>query len=713
MTETLRKKSLPWLCAALPPALISTALLVWFAPWAWGSAHLYYDLVGHDWMLDAIRRGWSFGEATTRDASAFYGMPILRYYYPLVPYAAAALGWLIGDGGALGWLHALPVVAIPLAGFWAVKRGGAPPLGAMWAALASAVLVAQLPMPRNATEAVSRYITFGSKAHIWGGLRESVFSGPYTTSWAVLILIIALGIWAKPNTRKTIGWSDAGIGALLAALVMCQPYLAAVGVAVSAVVLWRRWGRLFFTWCAAGVLFAWWAGPSLIGPLLGAMTHRNWEQLGAIGIGWGWVGGEAWWGLPLGAALYALAAWGWKGLRGRKPFLAAAGCVFLLYEAFALLPPGIVWNHRWLTVWAPLVVLGGGLGISRLGRGKGGEAALWTLGAGTASAVAILIAASYPFAYASPAGIAPAYANVNVAPGWTLPSWSALYQSHLGGKDVSTVFFEQSPVAPFAEAAQVGFWPPGDNELGGFSPRGKRGRTGWSIRAAGALGADRIILGQYGPYGPTVNSATVEAFRKDGWLREREGDREGEYMWRSPDGPAPLAIPLRSVPFRGGGSFLVAAEAQFLKDPEVWLTDGDFAPPPHPCPAPVAEEIDHRTIRLEGTPGCPVLVRAAWIPGWRSSDGSEIARAGPFIALSPKENEVELRWGRSWDERASVAVSVAGIPLMGWLFLYLHRRRRPSPPCAPLPVVASSPCPPARSATKGTSATGTGAPPRR
>ena len=662
--KSLAPPSFPrWMWCAVLGAL-GLIMLAYFSPWSWRGTGL--DTAGHVWMLGEIQEGLRRGEIFSRTTESFWGMPLLRYYHFLPPLAAAALGSLIGNLGALAWMQSLPVAMLPLVVGWAVRRGGASPAAALWAGGAWIVLAYQLPVPFRGTWDGG---LLGDWILQFGGTRLSAYAGSYASSWGLLILFVILGFLARPSPRRTIGGDDVALAILLAASVLCQPQLALVAVAASAAARWGRWGRLFFSWCAAGTLFAAWLGPFLLGPFLDAMTHRGWDPSRWALLLWQWVSPFPLLGIPVAALLGALAVTGWRAIGGRRPFVAAGLRVVFLYALFALLPPATIWNQRWIVVWAVLITAGAGLGLyellRRLPRVWRGTA--WCLGGALLVAAPLWTTATAPFIWTSPY-VSENYPVREPVEGRVLPRWNSFYNVPGGGRDGGGIFFEQSPAAPFVETVQHGLlaeWAlTGDWQL--LAIRGEPNRPHLAERGARALGVEYVHI----PDWRNITPGARQVFAEAGWEIER-----GE-LWRNPRGSLNLASLLRARERREGGSFIGEAERAFFENPEVWVTDGKFPPLDPSCEEPYAREMDHRSIHLRAQEGCPVLVRAGWIPGWRSSDGSPIARAGPFLALNPRSEEIVLTWGRSWDLRASMGVSAAGVPFMAWLFYYLHRRRR-------------------------------------
>jgi hypothetical protein len=91
-----------------------------------------------------------------------------------------------------------------------------------------------------------------------------------------------------------------------------------------------------------------------------------------------------------------------------------------------------------------------------------------------------------------------------------------------------------------------------------------------------------------------------------------------------------------------------------------------------------AGEVEGGVIRIRTSrPGHPLLVRVAWHPRWRLSDGGDVYLASPgFMLVVPREREVELVFGDPSLVRAGHALTAAGLLAVAAASLWSILRRR-------------------------------------
>jgi hypothetical protein len=91
----------------------------------------------------------------------------------------------------------------------------------------------------------------------------------------------------------------------------------------------------------------------------------------------------------------------------------------------------------------------------------------------------------------------------------------------------------------------------------------------------------------------------------------------------------------------------------------------------------VGYEVLPREVRIRTSrPGHPLLVRVAYHPGWRASDGSPVELAAPGMMLvTPRSTSVVLRWGTGGAGAAGKALTAGILLLVGFWGV---RRRAPA-----------------------------------
>ena len=220
------------------------------------------EAVGHWAMLDDIRRVWQTGWWSGYSLDNFWGVPVPKFYFPLVPSLTAALGAVTGDAFAIKFMFGLSAMLIPPSVVFAVRCAGGSKRIAYTCGIAAMVWQ------------TTWWWAYGGK--LW-----SVYAGSYAATFSYSMFIVFTGLLILryiPSTRNTklsaksgrlLSW-DVWLGVLLAAIVLTHSIAGfwAATALVSALFfsgsLRRNWLPFLFTASLGVCLSAWWTIPALL-----------------------------------------------------------------------------------------------------------------------------------------------------------------------------------------------------------------------------------------------------------------------------------------------------------------------------------------------------------------------------------------------------------------------------------------------------------------
>ena len=643
----------------------------------------------------------------------FGGFPLFLHYFPLVFVLAAALGVALPAGLALRLAGLAGVLLLPPAWFLTMRWLKAPRAAAWCAAIGSV------------------WLLFIEEQTIWGGNLASMLSGEiaYALSYPLAWLALA---WAWNRADRTAGWW--WLAVLLALTGLSHAYPLVFVTAVIPLLALRRGRWAFRSWniARAGLLafglLAWWLVP-LAWNLPWTVVHReNWPVRMAQAfppVLWPAYGLAAVW---LGASL-------WRSLLGPRNddgesrrsgagFLLVVGlAAIVLYElAYSF---GMQ-NIRMLPFAHGAVVLLGSWQLGAWLEWRAGSPA----GALPAAADAAGAAASWPLRTAAIMGLMCAWAlwQADFVPAWARWNLNGLERTPWWEDFSGAMDLVEGDAGDAAVIAQFDH----DNELAGSERvfeliphfAGRATPEGLYIQSASLAPAMYWLQSQLtrfpscpifaydcGDYRPeaaleslrVLGIGTVIAYSQDldAFLAADPGyyrlGRSGVYGVYQLAHPVPLVEPARHQP-------VISRSADWRREGYDWLRAGtDLEVPlvigagggrwPHsvdryrprqlpwvayPDPPSVAYRIAPGRIDIENArPGHPLIVKAAYHPGWKADDSSPIEMIAPGLMLvTPLDSSVSLRWSSGAAGLSGILLTLLTWVYLGWHLLWRRKPRR-------------------------------------
>ncbi|MDT8342510.1 MAG: hypothetical protein RQ751_13445, partial [Longimicrobiales bacterium] len=683
----------------LVPGLASLAVLVVLDPLRWlgPGVPALTDLPGHllpihilaeDLLPRGRIQGWSF--------DWFAGFPVYRYYFPLPGILTALLGEVVGLPLALRAMVGAPLVLLPWA-LWLFARA------------------AGLDGPRTAGLVVVGASSVLMASHrIMGGNIASVVAGEFSYAWALLFLVLHLGLLgAESRSRRTAVW--AGVALAAAVLSHVVPVMVAA-LGTAPLLLTRRLrGRILAAWALTGLLTAAWFLPMALS--LDQVGSPRW----AFAPGWNDL-------LPtelvliLPAALYGM--WAFRRRAAAVALAAAAGGALVL----AMVPQELVMRARPLPVWYLAVHMLAGAGTMHALSGawplRSGRTPVRVLGGLVAAGLWLVVVGvrgvdrehwagvmdgldARPGAAARAAVVArlqelpPGRVHWEEGPGLVhyggthglglIPYWT--HHSTLSG-----LLRESAPLSEFLPVLDTELGEPGATfEYARQVPRATHDPAG-AVPRLRMLGVRYLIT-------HTDTAATLVAEVAGPPRVEAAGLRlfdlgpaalvEPLPCWRAPEADAPFreqAIAWFQA-WEPGAPPLVDVSDGALPDPacDRVALNGDAAragagPDPSgagpagsagPAAAAVAAEIEGDRIRITGARvGVPHLLRASYHTDWRAEGARGPYPASPwFMVVVPERPEVVLTFRAPPAQWVGRVLTAAGLILLGGLAVAGRRAR--------------------------------------
>ncbi|HTW07183.1 MAG TPA: hypothetical protein VME46_06725 [Acidimicrobiales bacterium] len=302
-------------------------------------AHVLLPWVVIHQLLPNLRlTGWT--------SSNWDGFPAVTFYFPLPVYAIVAATPVLGFDIAFKVMTALPMVAMPLAG-WLLGR------------------LARAPFPVPAVLAVSVLpFIFGNEFEIYGGNILSTLAGEFAFAWSLWFALVFFGLVIRGlQTGRYRAWAAVCFACCFMSHI--DPVLfAVVGLLVlllSHAVRTRDWlGTIYWalpTMCVGIGLAAWWAWPYAVRLHDGYLTDmgytRNTAYLTSL-----FPRADTW--------LFVLAAVGAGLCIARRLRIGQFLIVMTVLSAvaFRYMPQSILWNNRVLPFWFLCLYLLAGLAVS-------------------------------------------------------------------------------------------------------------------------------------------------------------------------------------------------------------------------------------------------------------------------------------------------------------------------------------------------------------
>lgn len=600
-------------------------------------------------------QGWSF--------DWFAGFPVYRFYFLLPGALVAGLGAVVGDALAVRVASAAPVLLLPW-GLWAFGR-----LSGLGHAASAGITVVG-----------SSYVLMTSHRMLGGNIL-SVAAGEFSYAWAVLFLVLYLGILVGPaRSRGRTLWG----GVALAAALLSHVIPVMVVVLGTSLLLLSPPLRLRIpaTWAVAGVFTAFWFVPMAL--RLDYVASPGWAFTPSLGDIF-----------PLELTLVVPGAVYGSWVLRRHPGVQALGAVAVAALAFTVIPPDVVGRARPLPLWYFPVHALAGAGIAHAVRET------WSRGlrqAGASSLVGLAAAGLWLFVVVIRGSDASNWKEtmegLPARPGHqefqelvrrleTLPAGRIHWEQgeplqQFGGRHALALIpywtHHTTLSGLLAESAPLSeLLPVVDSELSREIPRVEYPKDLPTVPRAPARSPDRLrmlgvryLVTHSAEASEAVADATGPPLARFGDLRlfdlgpvglaeslrcwapvpEGTGFREASLDWFlrwSPDAPAP--IPVGSLPTEDAARGGACSER------------GDGVP------SPVREiQLGHEEIRFTvGETGVPVLVRISHFPAWRAEGARGPFPAGPnFMAVVPEDTEVILRYGPDPAERAGWLLTLGG-----------------------------------------------------
>lgn len=649
--------------------VVGAVLLVYFPPELLFSvttttggdtgAHIYTPwFLRHELLPQGRLSGWAPGW--------YAGYPILQFYFPLVAVFQAVASFVIPFEVAFKLGTVLGTFFLPVAA-WLLFR----------------LLRLAWPAPALAALGALGFLLMDSYS-IYGGNIPSSLAGEYGYALSLGLMLVFIGLMYRLATE------EAG-RPLLAAVVLALTVLShllpvIVALLMSPLLLWwavRRLGlgramaRFASVYLVAFALTAFWSIPFLV--RLPYTTDMGWHPL----RGWEPVlPAELWVWLAAGALGAAVAV-----LRRDRRFLLFALMGLIGLVLYRLVPPGSVWNGRFLPFWylaaflAAAYLAGGAMPAvlrvfgRRLGRPALALTVLAALGMGTWALaqkgpgyIDSWIRDNYQ-GYESRAEF-PTFAALNdrlsrLAPGrvfWEPNDGLGRYGTPValmsipyfsGQPTMEGINFESSLTTPFhfLTASEVALQP--SNPIPGlpYHPMDLD---------RGAAHMELLDIGYYVSFTDQARTAALEAGL-------RRIDDVGEFTIFEVDSPGPVVV-LDTAPTRTSrrGAAWIERNVEWFGDlegldsplvrasPSEWeRVFGDHPDPGVPAVGAVSQVvISNEEIRFRTeAPGYPHWIKTSYFPNWRVSGAEGPYLASPsFMVVVPTQSEVVLSYRWSWTE---------------------------------------------------------------
>ncbi len=648
-------------------------------------AHVYLPAFLRDHLLpDFQLLGWS--------NDWYAGFPALYFYFPLPALATVLLDVVMPYGVAFKLVSIAGLVALPPATYYFVRSMGFARLIAAVAAVSGTAFL------------------FMESFSIFGANVKSTLAGEFSFSWSFALSLVYLGMVVK-DTRTGRGFRPL-TGVVLALTALAHVVTTAIVVVASLPLLLTKTGRraLFGSWLLGFALAALWAVPFIVRILGGFTTDMGWTPVRAI------VGDNIP-GSPFPDELVpilAVAIIGMVWTLARRDDVTVAVFLTVLPLAGYLVLPftgiTIVYNARLLPYWYfGLFVFAGiamGLAIAEAARRLPWRQPAAMAGSVLAALLVINVVAvgmhdlpawvKWNFTGYEGKTDFPQYeALLNAVDSlpdgrvmWEVNSDQNKYGTPMalmllpywseGHPSMEGVFFESSISTPFhfLNASEVSFRP--SNPV-----RGIRYRPLDFDRAA--LHLPVFGIDYYVSFTPEATrlAQAAPAF-------EQITTAEPWTIFKAPD--SSLVDIAAFVPARWGGEepFFDAALEWYddVTTLDHWLVEE--GPPEWPqvtslrsrfdagAPLQVDGEVsdivieDERISFRTTAVGVPHLVKVSHFPNWKADGAEGPYRAAPsLMVVVPTEEEVELRFGRTWVENVGLVLTLGGIA-----FLVMWRFRR-------------------------------------
>lgn len=605
----------------------------------------------------------------------FAGFPLMLFYFPLPFVAASLLSAVMPLTIAMKIVSLIGIGLLPVAWWLALDWLGAPRGARAIGAAASTVLL------------------LGEWQAVWGGNVGSTMAGEfaYSLGFALAWMAVALA-WRTRDDRRL----SRPLVILFAATAMSHGYALVAAVSGSALLVIhtrrgpsRAW-RLAVIGSAAFGLAAWWLVPFL------------WNVPWTVGVRGRWV--VAWrdllppglW-LPVALTVSGVARVFWRRTRrqiesGWIWLLAFAGAMFGLYAAGYSI--GVV-DVRFLPFCQGTVLLLASWELARWfdvlpGRLSAGAATLAILG---------IVAGAAAQARAVPDWIRWNFNGIETTGPW--PFYRDVMTRLAGNSGGLRVVFEHHPDlggAGTTRAFEMIPWFSGRPTLEGlYRESALLSPATYFIQSMLTRTPSCPIEGlECGRFNPNDSFAHLARFGVDTivtytdttarWLEASDAVESqgsiGPYEIFSVKQPAPIAESASYRPvvdetedwrgdaydwFRAGTDFdvpLVLQRRATNHESRVSrYRPGALPRQPFDGDASVHASVNGDRITIDtSAPGRPVVVKAAFHPGWRADDGSAIDMVAPgMLLVTPRSAHVELRWSAGRAGAIGVALTIAAI----------------------------------------------------